>query len=78
MTTEQFNKKSCELIEKIQDLQTEALLAQCELKELREEYLKELRERGEHVKDTVSAISELMGMLSRDKKDEIDFPEKLL
>ena len=43
MTTEQFNKKSCELIERIQDLETQALLAKYELYELKAEYQKQLQ-----------------------------------
>lgn len=41
MTNSEFNKRCVELIDKIQDLETEALLAKCKLQELREEYKKE-------------------------------------
>lgn len=45
MTTEQFNKKSCELIERIQDLETEVVLAKYALEGLREAYKKEVEEK---------------------------------
>ena len=51
MTLEQYDKKCVELIDKIQDLKTEALLAQFALDKLREEY----RKQSQEAKDAKSA-----------------------
>ncbi len=44
MTNEEFDRKCVELIDKIQDLKTEAMLAQFALDKLREEYRKQSQE----------------------------------
>lgn len=45
MTERQFNKAACELIERIQDLETEKVLLEYALKGLREDYIKEQAEK---------------------------------
>lgn len=58
MTTEQFNKRSCEIIEKIQDLETEKILLEYALEGLRAEYIKQRKKEEAIVAENFKKFAE--------------------